>query len=104
MMLTSGDQPEDSRRCQKLGVAEYAIKPVARQELLGLILKSLGKSAKEERPASFRALPVVQEPLAVASLRILLAEDWCPRRIAPEPKPLHIGRLHLPAPALGAGS
>jgi signal transduction histidine kinase/CheY-like chemotaxis protein len=75
MMLTSGDQPEDSLRCQELGVAEYAIKPVARQELLGLILKALGKSAKEEKPASFRAVPVVQEPLAVAGLRILLAED-----------------------------
>ena len=75
MMLTSGDLPEDSRRCQELGVAEYAIKPVARQELLGLILKALGKSAKEEKPASFRPLPVVQEPLAVAGLRILLAED-----------------------------
>jgi signal transduction histidine kinase/CheY-like chemotaxis protein len=75
MMLTSGDQPADARRCHELGVAEYAIKPVARQELLRLVLKSLGKSAMEEKPALSAALPLVQGALAVTGLRILLAED-----------------------------
>jgi signal transduction histidine kinase/CheY-like chemotaxis protein len=75
MMLTSGDQPEDSRRCQELGVAEYAIKPVSQQELLKLILRALGKVAKEEKSATPRTLPAVQPLAAGAPLRILLAED-----------------------------
>jgi signal transduction histidine kinase/CheY-like chemotaxis protein len=75
MMLTSGDQPEDSRRCQQLGVAEYAIKPVSQQELLKLILRALGKVAKEEKPASSHTLPAVLPLAATAPLRILLAED-----------------------------
>jgi signal transduction histidine kinase/DNA-binding response OmpR family regulator len=75
MMLTSGDQPEDSRRCQELGVSEYAIKPVSQQELLKLILRALGKVAKEEKSATPRTLPAVQPLPATASLRILLAED-----------------------------
>lgn len=78
MMLTSGDQPEDSRRCHELGVAEYAIKPVSQQELLKLILRALGKMAKEEKSASAHTLPAI-EPSAPSTpspaLRILLAED-----------------------------
>jgi signal transduction histidine kinase/CheY-like chemotaxis protein len=75
MMLTSGDQPEDSRRCQELGVAEYAIKPVSQQELLKLILRALGKVAKEEKSAASRTLPAPVPLAVVAPLRILLAED-----------------------------
>jgi signal transduction histidine kinase/DNA-binding response OmpR family regulator len=75
MMLTSGDQPEDSRRCQELGVAEYAIKPVSQQELLKLILRALGKVAKEEKSAALPMLPAALPVVATAPLRILLAED-----------------------------
>jgi signal transduction histidine kinase/CheY-like chemotaxis protein len=75
MMLTSGDQPEDSRRCQQLGVAEYAIKPVSQQELLKLILRALGKVAKEEKSAASHTLPATLPLAAIAPLRILLAED-----------------------------
>jgi signal transduction histidine kinase/CheY-like chemotaxis protein len=75
MMLTSGDQPEDSRRCQELGVAEYAIKPVAQQELLKLILRALGKFSKEEAPVALRSLPEIHTSAPSARLRILLAED-----------------------------
>jgi CheY-like chemotaxis protein len=75
MMLTSGDQPEDSRRCQELGVAEYAIKPVSQQELLKLILRALGKVAKEEQSATPRMLPLALPLTAAVPLRILLAED-----------------------------
>ncbi|HEY3768219.1 MAG TPA: response regulator [Candidatus Angelobacter sp.] len=75
MMLTSGDQPEDSRRCQELGVAEYAIKPVSQQELLKLILRALGKVAKEEQSATPRMLPPALPLTAAVPLRILLAED-----------------------------
>jgi signal transduction histidine kinase/DNA-binding response OmpR family regulator len=75
MMLTSGDQPEDSRRCQELGVAEYAIKPVSQHELLKLILRALGKVAKEEQSSMPRMLPAALPLTATAPLRILLAED-----------------------------
>jgi signal transduction histidine kinase/CheY-like chemotaxis protein len=74
MMLTSGDQPEDSRRCEQLGVAEYAIKPVAGQELLRLVLKALGKTVKEEKSPCSPSLPVIQVA-PVVGIHILLAED-----------------------------
>jgi signal transduction histidine kinase/CheY-like chemotaxis protein len=74
MMLTSGDQPEDSRRCRELGITEYAIKPVAPQELLRLILKALGKISKPEKPAVSTA-QTIPAPATSAPLRILLAED-----------------------------
>src|SRR5262249_51119081 len=74
MMLTSGDQPEDSRRCHELGVAEYAIKPVSQKELLKLILKALGRLSKEEKSAVPHGL-VAQPNAAAGALRILLAED-----------------------------
>jgi signal transduction histidine kinase/CheY-like chemotaxis protein len=75
MMLTSGDQPDDTRRCQNLGVAGYAIKPVSRQELLRLVLKTLGEAPKQENSRVSDALPAVQSPVESPSLRILLAED-----------------------------
>jgi signal transduction histidine kinase/CheY-like chemotaxis protein len=74
MMLTSGDQPEDPRRCQQLGVAGYAIKPVSRQELLRLVLKTLGEVHGEQEPAAPVPLSVVK-PLAPFQISILLAED-----------------------------
>jgi signal transduction histidine kinase/CheY-like chemotaxis protein len=75
MMLTSGDQPEDPRRCKDLGVAGYAIKPVSRQELLRLILKTLGDAHEEQKAVSPVPLPIVDSPVQAHSLSILLAED-----------------------------
>ena len=75
MMLTSGDQPEDPRRCKELGVAGYAIKPVSRQELLRLVLKTLGEVPEEQKLLSPVAPSVAQPPPEVTSLNILLAED-----------------------------
>jgi signal transduction histidine kinase/DNA-binding response OmpR family regulator len=75
MMLTSGDQPEDPRRCKDLGVAGYAIKPVSRQELLRIILKTLGEVPGEQKPAFPVPLSVVESPAQAHSLSILLAED-----------------------------
>jgi signal transduction histidine kinase/CheY-like chemotaxis protein len=75
MMLTSGDQPEDPRRCKDLGVAGYAIKPVSRQELLRLILKTLGDVHEEQKPAFPVPLSVVESAAQTLSLSILLAED-----------------------------
>jgi signal transduction histidine kinase/CheY-like chemotaxis protein len=74
MMLTSGDQIDDSRRCQELGIAEYAIKPVSQPELLHMVLKALAPPDQQETPLS--ANPVPPTPLPVwRPLRILLAED-----------------------------
>jgi signal transduction histidine kinase/DNA-binding response OmpR family regulator len=75
MMLTSGDQPEDPRRCKELGVAGYAIKPVSRQELLRLVLKTLGEVPGEQSPISPVAVSVVPPTPEIPSLSILLAED-----------------------------
>jgi CheY-like chemotaxis protein len=75
MMLTSGDQPEDARHCQQLGIAQYAIKPVSRQELLRLILKALGKTFKEQKPAASQPLLPGAPVQSSGGLRILLAED-----------------------------
>ncbi|HEX4605571.1 MAG TPA: response regulator [Candidatus Angelobacter sp.] len=76
MMLTSGDQPEDARRCQQMGVSEYAIKPVSRPELLRLVRRALGKVATDERKEQRSALSApVQPAAATAALRILMAED-----------------------------
>jgi len=73
MMLTSGDQPEDSRRCQDLGISEYAVKPVAQAELLRLILKALGH-ARPDHPGAEAGAPA-KPAHASQSLRLLLAED-----------------------------
>ncbi len=42
MMLTSGDQPGDTARCQEFGIAAYLLKPVKQSELFDAILLSLG--------------------------------------------------------------
>jgi signal transduction histidine kinase/DNA-binding response OmpR family regulator len=74
MVLTSGDQPDDARRCRELGISEYAIKPVSPQELLRLILKALGKIVKQEKPTT-PAASTQLSPTTSSPLRILLAED-----------------------------
>jgi two-component system sensor histidine kinase/response regulator len=71
MMLTSGDQPGDIARCQRLGVNAYLLKPVKQSELREATLLALdraghGNSADGESRRSLEA---------VTPLRILLAED-----------------------------
>jgi signal transduction histidine kinase/CheY-like chemotaxis protein len=69
LMLTSADHPGDQQLCQKLGVAQYLIKPVGQAELLVSIRQALGQGG----------LVQVQTPLPLPpgrhSLHILLAED-----------------------------
>jgi len=76
MMLTSADMPHDAQRCREVGVTEYAIKPIARNELLLMIQRALGHGVLEEdaslAPAASNGL---QPNGSVAGLRILLAED-----------------------------
>jgi two-component system sensor histidine kinase/response regulator len=70
MMLTSGDDPEDSRRCKEMGVSEYAIKPVSRAELQRMVLHALGKQNMKSAPVA-----VTTNTVATRPLHILLAED-----------------------------
>jgi signal transduction histidine kinase/DNA-binding response OmpR family regulator len=73
MMLTSGDQPQDSQRCRELGIAEYAIKPVSQSEMLRLVLVALGHAPA---PAAISSVAVSTTlPSPARPLAILLAED-----------------------------
>jgi CheY-like chemotaxis protein len=73
MMLTSGDQADDSQRCRELGVSEYAIKPVSQPELLRMALKALDGASAHQTPISSPTVSPVRP--ASRPLRILLAED-----------------------------
>ncbi|MCO6440733.1 MAG: response regulator [Nitrococcus mobilis] len=68
IMLTSGSEPDDIRRCEQLGVAAHLLKPVKQSELLDAIGSALGlQVAEAEVP--------VDEVRQLSALRILLAED-----------------------------
>ena len=73
MMLTSGEQKGDIKRCRELGIAAYLTKPVRRAELRSAIVRAVtGRIA----PSMTQAL--AREPSAAparARMRILLAED-----------------------------
>ena len=73
MMLTSGDQPQDSRRCQELGVREYAIKPVSQMELLRLVFSALGNATGKSVKVEGDGAGILSQP--VRCLNVLLAED-----------------------------
>jgi two-component system sensor histidine kinase/response regulator len=70
LMLTSAEQMEAAGQCRELEISEYALKPVARSDLLRLLLRTLvnvtGSSAHE---------PAILLPVAIRPLHILLAED-----------------------------
>ena len=71
MMLTSGDRPEDVRRCRQLGIACYLMKPVKQSELFDGIVSSLGSRVIHE--AAVEEVPAAAPP--GRHLRVLLAED-----------------------------
>jgi PAS domain S-box-containing protein len=71
MMLTSGDRPEDSLRCEQLGIVAYLLKPIKQSELLEAIDVALGIST----PPRTKTSPVERRPRRAGSLRLLLAED-----------------------------
>ena len=73
IMLASGGQIEDGRRCRELGIAAYLTKPVMHTQLQATMVRALGlrtsstkPAARGERPASGRA---------GEKLRVLVAED-----------------------------
>ncbi|HET6878574.1 MAG TPA: PAS domain S-box protein, partial [Pirellulales bacterium] len=71
MMLTSGDRPDDVKRCRQLGIASYLMKPVAQSELLDAIMSAVGSRLSPE--AAIADVPAVAPPSR--HLRVLLAED-----------------------------
>jgi two-component system, sensor histidine kinase and response regulator len=72
LMLSSAEQMEAASQCRELQISEYVLKPVARDDLLRLLLKILGEIAA---PGEERVEAIMDPPTAVPPLRILLAED-----------------------------
>jgi signal transduction histidine kinase/DNA-binding response OmpR family regulator len=72
MMLTSGDQPGDVGRCERLGIAAYMMKPVKQSELFDAAMVSLGVTCAEDEALESLA---TAEPSRFGPLKILLAED-----------------------------
>jgi two-component system, sensor histidine kinase and response regulator len=72
MMLTSGEQSGDIKRCRELGIAAYLTKPVRRAELRAAIVRVVtGGPVPVATPTLVRDAAV---PTG-AEIRILLAED-----------------------------
>jgi len=72
VVLSSAEQKQSADRCRELDISEYALKPVARHDLLHLLLRALGDVT--ENSGGPRE-PAVHTPVAIRPLRILLAED-----------------------------
>jgi two-component system, sensor histidine kinase and response regulator len=70
LMLSSAEQRETASQCRELEISEYALKPVARSDLLHLLLRALGNATQ-----SGAHEPAILSPVAIRPLRILLAED-----------------------------
>jgi two-component system sensor histidine kinase/response regulator len=71
MMLTSGDRPEDSARCEQLGISGYLLKPIKQSELLEAIQLTLGLAVAGPAQAEIAEAA----PRRYGDLHILLAED-----------------------------
>jgi signal transduction histidine kinase/DNA-binding response OmpR family regulator len=75
MMLTSGGQRGDARRCEELGIAAYLLKPIRQSELREAVARVLSAhETKEVTPVITRysLREMIQEG---KSLKILVAED-----------------------------
>jgi two-component system, sensor histidine kinase and response regulator len=73
MMLTSGGQRGDAKRCQELGISAYLTKPVRQWELREAMLKVLGAKQEGASPAHLVTRHSLRETRT--RLHILLAED-----------------------------
>ncbi len=74
LMLTSGGQPGEARRCTQLGIAAYLPKPVLKADLMAAILTTLGRRQGE---ISSNPALVTRHTLreSARKLSILVAED-----------------------------
>jgi two-component system, sensor histidine kinase and response regulator len=73
MMLTSGGQRGDAKRCQELGISGYLTKPVRQWELREAMVKVLGARKEGGSPAHLVTRHSLRETRR--RLNILLAED-----------------------------
>jgi two-component system sensor histidine kinase/response regulator len=73
MMLTSGGQRGDAKRCQELGISAYLTKPVRQWELREAMLKVLGAKQEGANPPHLVTRHSLRETRK--RLHILLAED-----------------------------
>lgn len=73
MMLSSGGQRDDAKRCEELGVKAYLVKPIKQSELFDEIITVLGAEMLQTTQETKK----VREPRKVGrrKLRILVAED-----------------------------
>jgi PAS domain S-box-containing protein len=72
MLLTSGLQMDDIRRCGEMGIAGFVMKPIKQSELFDAIVFALDSEHPHAARAAAALLPCAQ---ASAGLQILLAED-----------------------------
>jgi two-component system sensor histidine kinase/response regulator len=73
LMLTSGGQPGEAKRCRKLGISAYLLKPVLKADLMTAILTALSQPRGEMDAAPLLSLHPLRE--SARKLRILVAED-----------------------------
>jgi PAS domain S-box-containing protein len=73
IMLASGGQIEDGRRCRELGIAAYLTKPVMHTQLQETMVRALGLRTSSARPAARGGRPASAR--AGEKLRVLVAED-----------------------------
>jgi two-component system sensor histidine kinase/response regulator len=73
VLLTSAGQRGDAARCRELGIAAYLLKPVQQLELLGAILRVLGKPSVSNAKPQLVTRHMLRE--TQRKLRILVAED-----------------------------
>jgi CheY-like chemotaxis protein len=78
MMLSSSDQHADARRCRKLGISAYLVKPINQVELRDAILKVLGSTPQPGLLPLASTIGKIPKPAVKHKsqpLRILVAED-----------------------------
>ena len=74
IMLPSGERPGDIRRAGELGVSDYLLKPVRKEELRGVIARA--QDALRQDSGTRQPVPhFANGPPAASTARILLAED-----------------------------
>ena len=80
IMLTSGSYQGDVTKSRELGVEAYLLKPVGQNDLLKIILKTLGAHPPQAESIaawreSLRHLQKVVQPQPAPGLRVLVVED-----------------------------
>jgi len=75
IMLSSGAQIEDARRCRELGIRLHVTKPVRRAELKTAILRAIARWTPSDAGSATPQPTVAAEPRSNSAMHILLAED-----------------------------